>query len=67
MDALVIILPFVIVLGGLVWLRLRTERTPQHHAKTDDHIIEQPGLETGHSSVYRVTKDPQAYAKIFHK
>lgn len=65
MTALGAGLAFAALLFGLVLLRLRAEGRRARNAATDDHLVEQPGWETGHSSVYRVTKDPQAYARIF--
>lgn len=60
-------LTFVALLAGLVALRLRAEARPTDKADTADHLIEQTTSELGHSSIYRVTRDPQAYARIFAK
>ena len=65
MTIALILLAFGALLGGLVWLRLRAEARTDHRSDTQDHLIEQNTFETGHSSIYRVTKDPQKYARIF--
>lgn len=67
MQVALLLLPIAAVLGGLVWLRIWSEKRGPRRANTQDHIVEQPGFESGHSSVYRVTRDPVAYARIFHK
>ena len=65
MTTILILLAFGGLLGGLVCLRLKAEARQERQSNTQDHIIEQNTFETGHSSVYRVTKDPQKYARIF--
>lgn len=64
--SLILITIFFALVALLVWLRLKTETAQKDiRADTQDHLIEANTFETGHSSIIRVTKDPQKYAKIF--